>query len=76
MTRTTFLRHSESYNGKPAPQNYVVYTMRNAGCRNVETFYITGINNVKSFLIDGNYYSWEVKDDSGRIVDPKFMYGG
>lgn len=77
MTQETYLKHNEDYVGKHAPREYVVQAIRNAGSGLVETFYVTGINNVRDFVINGKFFDWRVSDSAGRIVDPKYViYGG
>jgi len=77
MTQETYLKHTEDYVGKHAPREYVVQAVRNAGNGLVETFYVTGMNNVRDFICNGKFYAWRVFDSAGRIVYPNFIiYGG
>lgn len=77
MTQATYLKHTEDYVGKHAPREYVVQAIRNAGSERLKTFYITGMDNVRDFIRNGNFFDWRVIDSAGRIIDPKYIiYGG
>ena len=80
MTKETWDKHNKyketEYVGKHRQKEYFVQIARGANMR-PEGFFVTGMENVRSMIRNGNFYDWEVKDEYGFTINPKIiLYGG